>query len=122
LTCTVLIGAFALALFMAMGVLVARGLIPRFATPVEWSGRSPTYLALAYVFTAFVIAAPTFYVAGMLRRLKAHEHHLEAKTVALIDAGKQKAQFMANVTHELRTPMQGIIGMSDLVAKGIYGE
>jgi signal transduction histidine kinase len=122
LTCTVLVGGFALALFVAMGELVAHGAIPHFATPLEWSGRSPQYLALSYAFTAFVIAAPTFYVAGLLRRLKAHEKSLEAKTVALVEAGKQKAQFMANVTHELRTPLQGIMGLSDLVAKGIYGQ
>jgi signal transduction histidine kinase len=122
LTCTVLIGAFALVLYVAMGLLVVSGTIPRFPLPVEWSGRSATYLTTAYAFTAFVIGAPTFYVAGILRRLKDKESRLEAKTVALIEAGKQKAQFMANITHELRTPLQGIMGLSDLVAKGIYGE
>jgi signal transduction histidine kinase len=122
LTCTVLIGAFALVLYIAMGLLVVSGTIPRFQLPVEWSGRSATYLATAYAFTAFVIGAPTFYVAGILRRLKDKKRRLEAQTVALIEAGKQKAQFMANITHELRTPLQGIMGLSDLVAKGIYGE
>jgi signal transduction histidine kinase len=122
LTATVLIGTFALALFIAMGMLTAYGVIPKFPLPVEWSGRSPTYLATAFAFTAFVIGAPTFYVAGILRRLKDNERRLEAKTLALIDAGKQKAQFMANITHELRTPLQGIMGLSDLVTKGIYGE
>ena len=122
LTCTVLIGAFALVLFITMGVLVQYGVLPQYPTPVEWTGRNGQYFALAISFTAFVIAAPTWYTAGILRRLRDREHALEAKTVALVDAGKQKAQFMANITHELRTPLQGVIGLSELVSKGIYGE
>jgi signal transduction histidine kinase len=121
LSTTVLVGAFALLLYAAMALLTWRGILPHFPTPVEWTGRGPTYLALAFLFTAFVVAAPTFYTAGMLRKLRDNERRLEARTHALIDAGKQKTQFMNNVTHELRTPLQGIIGLSDLVAKGIYG-
>lgn len=122
LTTTVLIAVVALLLYFAMGMLVLTGVLPQFPAPVEWSGRSTTYVSLACGFTAFVIFAPTFYTAGLLRRLRDRERALEAKTVALVDAGKQKAQFMANITHELRTPLQGIMGLSDLVAKDIYGE
>jgi len=121
LSCTVLIGALSMVLFVAMAILTANGVLPQFPTPAEWTGRDPTYLALAFLFVAFVIGAPTFYTSQILRRLRDKESRLEAKTHALIDAGKQKAQFMANVTHELRTPLQGIMGLSDLVAKGIYG-
>jgi signal transduction histidine kinase len=121
LSVTVMVGAFALILYFTMGLLTARGVLPRFPTPAEWSGRTTIYLTLSFLFTAFVIGAPTFYTAGILRKLRDRERRLEARTHALIDAGKQKAQFMANVTHELRTPLQGIMGLSDLVAKGIYG-
>jgi signal transduction histidine kinase len=121
LTTAVLVGLLSLLLFVAMGLLVVTGVLPQFPTPAEWSGRDATYLALAFAFVAFVIGAPTFYTARILRRLRDNEQRLVAHTGALIDAGKQKAQFMANVTHELRTPLQGIIGLSDLVAKGIYG-
>lgn len=122
LTTTMLIGAFSFLLFVLMGVLTASGVLPQFPTPAEWGGRDGTYLALAFGFTAFVIAAPTFYTAGILRKLREKEHRLEAHTHELIDAGRQKAQFMANITHELRTPLQGIMGLSELVSKGIYGE
>ncbi len=122
LTCTVLIGAVAFVLFVLMSFLVRAGVLPAYPTPVEWAGRDGSYIALAFAFTAFVIAAPTAYVSGLLRRLRDRERALEAKTVELVDAGKQKAQFMANITHELRTPLQGIMGISELVAKGIYGE
>ena len=122
LTTTVLMGAFCLVLFVAMGLLSAHGVLPQFPTPAEWAGRDGTYLALSFGFVAFVIGAPTFYTAGILRKLRENEQRLESRTHELVDAGKQKAQFMANITHELRTPLQGILGLSDLVAKGIYGE
>ncbi|MEO7096790.1 MAG: ATP-binding protein [Polyangiales bacterium] len=122
LTTTVLMGAFCLVLFVAMGLLTAQGILPQFPTPAEWAGRDVTYLGLSFTFVAFVIGAPTFYTAGILKKLRDNEQRLESRTHELIDAGKQKAQFMANITHELRTPLQGILGLSDLVAKGIYGE
>src|SRR5262249_49470835 len=86
LPCTGLVGAFALVLFIGMALLVDHGVLPRFPTPVDWSGRSGTYFATACTFTAFVIAAPTFYTAGLLRRLRQRERALEAKTIALVDA------------------------------------
>ena len=120
---TILVGTLCLVLFIAMGILTSLGVLPTFPTPAEWVGdRSATYLILAFAFTTFVIAAPTFYTSRILKQLRTNERRLEARTIALIDAGKQKAQFMANVTHELRTPIQGIIGLSDLVDKGIYGD
>lgn len=122
LTTTVLMGAFCLMLFVVMGLLTSMGILPHFPTPAEWGGRDTTYLALAFSFVTFVIGAPTFYTAGILKKLRENEARLEQRTHELIDAGKQKAQFMANITHELRTPLQGIMGLSDLVAKGIYGE
>jgi signal transduction histidine kinase len=121
LTSAVLIGAWSIVLFIAMGLATRYGLLPHFATPAEWSGRSAGYFVVAIAFTTMVIGIPTFHVGLILRRLRDHERRLEARTHALVDANKQKAQFMANVTHELRTPLQGVMGLSDLVAKGIYG-
>jgi signal transduction histidine kinase len=121
LVVTIMVGGLCLLLFVVMGVLTAKGLIPRFPTPAEWTGRDTTYLVWAFAFVMFVIVTPAFYTAGILRRMRANERRLEAQTHALIDAGKQKAQFMANLTHELRTPLQGVMGLGDLVAKGVYG-
>ncbi|MEO6771566.1 MAG: HAMP domain-containing sensor histidine kinase [Kofleriaceae bacterium] len=121
LTTAVIVGAWSLVLFTAMGLATHFGVLARFPTPAEWSGNAGGYLAISIGFTALVIGVPTFHVGLILRRLRDHERRLEARTHALVDANKQKAQFMANVTHELRTPLQGVMGLSELVAKGIYG-
>jgi signal transduction histidine kinase len=123
LTTTVLTGALCLVLYMAMGALTMAGALPEFPTPAQAAGvDSWSFFAVASAFTAFVIAAPAFYTSRILRRLKDNEHRLEAKTAALVDAGRQKAQFMANITHELRSPLHGIMGLGELVASGVYGE
>src|SRR6185295_17955739 len=104
-------------------LLTMHGLLPRFPTPAELAGATtPVYVALSSLFAGFVIVAPTVYTAGILRRLRANERRLEARTRQLIDASQEKAQFMTNITHELRTPLQGILGVSELVARGVYGE
>ena len=122
LACTVLVGAFMLILYIGMAILVGHGVLPAFPTPVEWNGRTATYFIVSCAFTSFVIVTPTLYTAGLLRRLRQRERALETKTLELVDAGKQKAQFMANITHELRTPLQGIMGLAELVTKNVYGE
>jgi signal transduction histidine kinase len=53
--------------------------------------------------------------------LRQKERALEQRNSELVEAGKQKSQFMANITHELRTPIHGICGLSDLVETGVYG-
>ena len=70
----------------------------------------------------FIIATLSFYTSLVLRRLRAKEAALEAKARELIDAGREKSQFMANVTHELRTPIHGIMGLAELLETGVYGE
>ncbi len=79
------------------------------------------YLATALSFTAFVIAVPTFIVARMVGKLRQNERALAERNAELVEAGRQKSQFLANVTHELRTPIHGICGLSDLVESGVYG-
>lgn len=123
LTTTVLLGALCLVAYAAMGVLTVIGVLPQFPTPAETAGPgSWMYVVLGTAFAGFVIAAPAFYISGILRKLRDNERRLEARTAALVDAGQQKAQFMANITHELRSPLQGIMGLGELVAAGIYGE
>jgi signal transduction histidine kinase len=80
-----------------------------------------TYVVVDIAYASFVLGVPTYYAARILANLRAKQRALEARTRELVEAGKQKSQFMANVTHELRTPIHGICGLSDLVESGVYG-
>ncbi len=112
----------AVAMYGAMAVLVARGVLPYYPQPaaLAWP-MSARVIAVDVVYTAFVLGVPTYYTARILQDLREKQHALEERTQALVEAGRQKSQFMANVTHELRTPIHGICGLSDLVESGIYG-
>jgi signal transduction histidine kinase len=119
---TILIATMAWVLFSSMSILVQVGLLRAWPPPFASNATaSNAYVVIAIVFSAFVLGVPTLFTARILRALRDKQSALEAKTVALVDAGREKSQFMANITHELRTPIHGICGLSDLVEAGIYG-
>lgn len=53
-------------------------------------------------------------------RKKAEEALLKAKTAAEV-ANRTKSEFLTNMSHELKTPLNSIIGFSDLLIEGIAG-
>jgi signal transduction histidine kinase len=119
---TVLCAVGAILLYAAMAVLVRAGVLPPYAPPVAYTGGlTVTYVVVDVAYASFVLGLPTYYAARILADLRAKQKALEARQRDLVEAGRQKAQFMANVTHELRTPIHGICGLSDLVEAGVYG-
>jgi signal transduction histidine kinase len=119
---TVLCAVGAILMYAAMAVLVRAGVLPPVAPPVAMTGGlTATYVAVDVVFAAFILGVPTFYAARILQDLRGKQQALEERTAQLVEAGRQRSQFMANVTHELRTPIHGICGLSDLVESGVYG-
>jgi len=47
---------------------------------------------------------------------------LETRAVELAEANRLRSQFLATISHELRTPMNSIIGFSSALLNGLYGE
>jgi signal transduction histidine kinase len=119
---TVLCALGAIVQYAAMAILVRAGVLPQTSPPVAVTGGlTGAYVAVDVAYAAFVLGVPTYYAARILQDLRAKQRALEARTAQLVEAGRQKSQFMANVTHELRTPIHGICGLSDLVESGVYG-
>ncbi|AKB22140.1 PAS domain S-box protein [Methanosarcina sp. WH1] len=53
-------------------------------------------------------------------RKKAEEALINAKTAAEV-ANRTKSEFLTNMSHELKTPLNSILGFSDLLKEGIAG-
>ncbi|HJK91235.1 MAG TPA: HAMP domain-containing sensor histidine kinase [Polyangiaceae bacterium LLY-WYZ-15_(1-7)] len=120
---TTLIAALAFvshATALVLGHLGVVAVYPPPASPVS-QPFTAAQLALAIAFAGFVLGVTTFFTSGLLARLKRKTRQLEQRTEELLEAGQQKSHFMANVTHELRTPIHGICGLTDLLDAEIYG-
>ncbi|MDB4963868.1 MAG: hypothetical protein JWP01_3867 [Myxococcales bacterium] len=136
-TYVIIIAALALLSNLAVTVLMASGIVLAFAsmiammalgilppTPVPGApGQVPTlgYMVTAIAFVALVVGVPAFFSAATLRLLRKKEADLERRTAQLIEAATQRSQFVASMTHELRTPIHGVQGLSDVIAAGVYG-
>jgi signal transduction histidine kinase len=105
-----------------MCVLIRIGALPLLPTPFERLGAITTAYFVTLV-AAFAVSmlAPGAYIAIIVQRLRQKETALEERARDLVEASKEKGQFMVNVTHELRTPLHGILGLSELLREGIYG-
>lgn len=59
---------------------------------------------------------------GMAERLQAQNKELCAINERLTEADRVKTQFLASVTHELKTPLSTITGYSEMMLEGVGGE
>jgi signal transduction histidine kinase len=119
---TVLTAGIILVCFSTMIVLMATGVLPAQPVPGE-PGQTPSLgmSITAIGYCAIIVGVPASFSSATLRVLRTREAALEQRTALLIQAATQRSQFVASMTHELRTPIHGIQGLSDVIAAGIYG-
>jgi two-component system, NarL family, sensor histidine kinase BarA len=84
-------------------------------------GAEPDAIVFEVVIVALLLAATVAFLSGARRRWRGRERVLEARANELVEANKLKALFTANVTHELRTPIHGILGLTELLEEEVYG-
>ncbi|HEU4734979.1 MAG TPA: HAMP domain-containing sensor histidine kinase [Kofleriaceae bacterium] len=119
---TILMVLFVLVCFSTMMILLTAGILPPQPVPgVPGHVPSLGYAITSIVLCALIVGVPAFFSSTMLRVLRAREDSLEQRTAQLIQAATQRSQFVASMTHELRTPIHGMQGLSDVIAAGVYG-
>jgi signal transduction histidine kinase len=120
---TVLTAACAIAMYAAMSLFVLVRALPAHPAPVELAGGvTGSYAALDVALWAALLGALTYLLSALQHALREKERALEQNHAALMDANRHKQQFMTNVTHELRSPIHGVLGLSELLRSGVYGE
>jgi signal transduction histidine kinase len=108
--------------FTGMMVGMATGLLPATNAPGQ-PGHAPSvgYTIVAITYCLFVVGVPAYFCVATLRTLREKERDLEARSAQLIQANTARSQFVASMTHELRTPIHGVQGLADVIAAGVYG-
>ena len=118
---TIVVFVLVLLAFGAMAVGIHADWLAQHPSPVNLGAITTRHVVLHIVFAALVLALPTIYTSSILSALRAKEEALELRTRELMHAGEQKSQFMANITHELRTPLHGISALVELLDEEVYG-
>jgi signal transduction histidine kinase len=119
---TLMMAGFIVVCFATMLILMTTGVLP--PTPMPGSpGDTPSigFAVTAILYCALVVGVPTYFTTATLRLLKRKEADLEKRTAQMIQAATQRSQFVASMTHELRTPIHGVQGLADVIAAGVYG-
>ena len=108
----------------ASGIVADRGPLPQRVKPPPWLSTPAyfAYLALLTLVVAYlsVRGRRKIHIQETARlelesKVRQRTRELEIARAEAEKANEVKSRFLANVSHEIRTPIHGIIGMSDLL-------
>lgn len=80
---------------------------------------SRTWLCLAFLGCAVVLAALLLVFWQYFKLLKQQMAELEAARKDAVHANKAKSEFLSNMSHDIRTPMNAIVGMTAIATANI---
>lgn len=119
---------WAILLVSSMSILESVGAIPVSSQYIPTTGAETTDLIIWLVFQAIMFTLVAFLGGNLSNKLKSQQQELEHKRdmektyAALEKANKSKARLLANVSHNLRTPLTSILGFSELLISGNHNE
>jgi len=123
---TIMTGLLMLVSYGTMLTLIQMGVLklhPTFLQTVhEEGGFTWFFVVVDLMKIGMLLAIMVVASSAVLSRVQAQQEALEAKNRELEEANQLKSQFVANVTHELRTPIHGVLGLTEMLSDEIYGE
>jgi signal transduction histidine kinase len=114
------VAALSAVLYVIVSILGHQPLIAPLALGTGWSIVLLSFLsAITFLFVAHLARLTT---RDLQRALRDATYELVKANEELQEANRLKTQFLARVSHELRSPLNAIIGYTDMNLAGYYGE
>ena len=88
-----------------------------------WSPRSYWIMCIVISYGFSLLIATVFYlISSKKHRERQYEAELEKSAEQAKNANEAKTRFLFNMSHDIRTPMNAIVGFSDLLEKNLQNE
>lgn len=120
---TLLAATIAFSLHAAMTALIYFDVLPFIPPPMsDATALDGPQTLVAVLYAGIVLGVTGVVTSRLAEHLRQKTERLRVRTDELLAAGEARSLLLANVTHELRTPLHGILGTLELFDTGIYGD